>query len=89
MLAHAGAGRVAHNWVLARVKAIMDRRAAERSHGVPEQKLTESVSWSLPALREAWNVDKPDVAPWWGEAFNTGVGRSRPRVEELGGFPVG
>jgi len=29
VLAHAGAARVAHNWALARVKAVMDQRAAE------------------------------------------------------------
>jgi IS605 OrfB family transposase len=76
-LAHAGAARVAHNWALARVKAVMDQRAAERTYGVPEQQLTPSVSWSLPALRKAWNAAKPQVAPWWTEcskeAFNTGL----------------
>lgn len=77
VLAHAGAARVAHNWALARVKAVMDQRSAERSYGVPEQLLTPSLSWSLASLRKAWNAAKPDVAPWWGEvskeAFNTGL----------------
>jgi putative transposase len=77
VLAHAGAARVAHNWALARVKAVMNQRAAERSYGVPDEQLTESLSWSLPALREAWNTVKADVAPWWSqvskEAFNTGL----------------
>src|SRR3989442_1568123 len=76
-LSHAGAARVAHNWALARVKAVMDQRAAERSYSVPDDLLTPSVSWSLPALRKAWNADKADVAPWWKdcskEAFNTGL----------------
>jgi len=44
---------------------------------VPDELLTPSVSWSLPALRKAWNTAKADVAPWWGEvskeAFNTGL----------------
>ncbi|WFE54736.1 helix-turn-helix domain-containing protein [Micromonospora sp. WMMD1155] len=40
LLAHAGAARVAHNWVLARVKAVMDQRAAERSYGITEDLLT-------------------------------------------------
>jgi putative transposase len=35
------------------------------------------VSWSLPALRKAWNANKADVASWWKdcskEAFNTGL----------------
>ncbi|MDF5757712.1 RNA-guided endonuclease TnpB family protein [Spongiactinospora sp. TRM90649] len=32
VLAHAGAARVAHNWALARVMAVMDQRAAERTY---------------------------------------------------------
>ncbi|MET7395925.1 IS607 family element RNA-guided endonuclease TnpB [Dactylosporangium sp. NPDC005572] len=77
VLAHAGAARVAHNWALARVKAVMDQRAAERSYGVADNQLTPSLSWSLPALRKAWNAAKAEVAPWWAEcskeAFNTGL----------------
>ncbi|MCP3782852.1 IS607 family element RNA-guided endonuclease TnpB [Micromonospora sp. A3M-1-15] len=77
VLAHAGAARVAHNWALARVKAVMGQRAAERTYGVPEELLTPAVSWSLPAMRKAWNAAKTDVAPWWREcskeAFNTGL----------------
>lgn len=75
--AHAGAARVAHNWALVRVKAVMEQRAAERTYGVPDELLTPSLSWSLPALRKAWNAAKADVAPWWREvskeAFNTGL----------------
>ncbi|WP_407566816.1 IS607 family element RNA-guided endonuclease TnpB [Polymorphospora sp. A560] len=75
--AHAGAARVARNWALARVKAVMDQRAAERTYGVPDELLTPTVSWTLPALRRAWNAAKPEVAPWWSEvskeAFNTGL----------------
>ncbi|MFD6756550.1 IS607 family element RNA-guided endonuclease TnpB [Micromonospora gifhornensis] len=77
VLAHAGAARVAHNWALARVKAVMDQRAAERTYGIPDELLTPSLPWSLPALRKAWNQAKAKVAPWWGEvskeAFNTGL----------------
>jgi putative transposase len=77
VLAHAGAARVAHNWALARVKAVMDQRAAERSYGIADDLLTPALSWSLPALRRAWNQAKAEVAPWWGEvskeAFNTGL----------------
>ncbi len=36
-----------------------------------------TLSWSLPALRKAWNTVKAEVAPWWREvskeAFNTGL----------------
>lgn len=63
VLAHAGAARVAYNWALARVKAVTDQRAAERSYDVPDERLTPAVSWSLPALRKAWNAAKSDVAP--------------------------
>ncbi|MFG3690656.1 IS607 family element RNA-guided endonuclease TnpB [Micromonospora sp. NPDC047740] len=77
VLAHAGAARVAYNWALARVKAVMDQRAAERSYGVPDELLTPTVGWSLAKLRKAWNQAKPDVAPWWPEcskeAYNTGL----------------
>ena len=77
VFAHAGAARVAHNWALDRVKAVMDQRAAERTYGVPEDLLTPSLSWSLAGLRKAWNAAKHDVAPSWAEvskeAFNTGL----------------
>ncbi|MCY1144213.1 IS607 family element RNA-guided endonuclease TnpB [Actinoplanes sp. Pm04-4] len=77
VLAHAGAARVAHNWALAKVKAVMDQRTAERSYGVPDEQLTPPLPWSLAGLRKAWNTAKPDVAPWWSdvskEAFNTGL----------------
>ena len=77
VLAHAGAARVAHNWALARVKAVMDQRAAERTYGIGEADLTPPLGWSLPALRRVWNAAKPVVAPWWREcskeAFNTGL----------------
>ncbi|MEO3742994.1 IS607 family element RNA-guided endonuclease TnpB [Plantactinospora sp. B5E13] len=76
-LAHAGAARVAHNWALALVRAVMDQRAAERTYGVASAELTPVIGWSLPALRKAWNAAKGDVAPWWREcskeAFNTGL----------------
>ena len=74
---HAGAARFAFNWALARVKANLDQRAAERSYGLDGDDLTPTLGWNLPALRRAWNATKPEVAPWWGEcskeAFNTGL----------------
>src|SRR5262249_25954018 len=77
LLAHAGAARVAFNWALARVKAVMDQRAAERTYAIADNQLTASVSWSLPALGKACNAAKHNVAPWWREcskeAFNTGL----------------
>ncbi|MEU7876072.1 helix-turn-helix domain-containing protein [Dactylosporangium sp. NPDC049140] len=77
VLAHAGAARVAHNWALAQVKAVMDQRAAESSYGVSDALLTPPLSWSLAALRKTWNRAKAEVAPWWSEvskeAFNTGL----------------
>ena len=77
VLAHAGAARVAHNWALARVKAVLDQRAAERTYGMPDELLTPSLPWTPAGLRKAWNAAKPEVAPWWPEvskeSFNTGL----------------
>jgi len=74
---HAGAARVAFNWGLARVKANLGQREAEKSYGIAGDGLTSPVSWSLYSLRKDWNVAKDTVAPWWREcskeAFNTGL----------------
>ena len=74
---HAGAARVAFNWGLARVKAVMDQRVAEATYGITGEDLTPSISWSLYSLRKDWNAVKATVAPWWEEcskeAFNTGL----------------
>jgi IS605 OrfB family transposase len=74
---HAGAARVAFNWGLARVKANLSQREAERSYGIADEDLTPCLSWSLYGLRKAWNAIKDTVAPWWREcskeAFNTGL----------------
>ncbi|MFI7488093.1 IS607 family element RNA-guided endonuclease TnpB [Micromonospora echinaurantiaca] len=103
LVGHAGAARKAYNWGLKRIKAVMDQRAAERSYGIPEGQLTATIGWSLPALRRAWNVAKPVVAPWWRdyskEAYNTGLdalarglrnwadSRSGKRAGRPAGFP--
>jgi putative transposase len=47
LLRHAGAARLADNWGLARLKANLDQRAAERSYGIAEADLTPPVNWSL------------------------------------------
>jgi hypothetical protein len=60
--AHAGAARVAFNWGLARVKANMDQRAAERSYGLTEAELTPSISWTYFSLQKEWNATKNTVA---------------------------
>lgn len=74
---HAGAARAAFNWGLARVKANLGQREAEKSYGIAEDDLTPPLSWSLYSLRKDWNAAKDKVAPWWGEcskeAFNTGL----------------
>jgi putative transposase len=79
LLRHAGAARVAFNWGLARVKANLSQREAERSYGVREDELTPPVSWSMYSMRKAWNQAKADVAPWWAEcskeAYATGLDR--------------
>ena len=74
---HAGAARLAYNWGLARIKANLGQREAERSYGIDEAELAPAVNWSLYGLRKAWNQAKNEVAPWWGEcskeAYNTGL----------------
>ena len=74
---HAGAARVAFNWGLARVRAVMDQRAAEATYGITGDDLTPALSWSLYSLRKDWNAAKGTAAPWWAEcskeAFNTGL----------------
>jgi len=65
---HCGAARVAFNWGLARVKAVMGQREAEASYGLSNQALTPAVSWSLYSLGKQWNRAKADVAPWWVSA---------------------
>jgi len=67
---HAGAARVAFNWGLARVKANLGQREAEKSYGLSGDALTPSVSWSLYSLRKDWNAVKDQVARG---------GRSAPR----------
>ena len=74
---NAGAARVAFNWGLARVKANLDQREAEKSYGITGDDLTPILGWSLYSLRRDWNAAKDEVAPWWAEcskeAFNTGL----------------
>jgi putative transposase len=64
---HCGGQRYAFNWGLARVKAILGQREAERSYGIPADRLTPSVSWPAYGPRRDWNRVKDAVAPWWGE----------------------
>jgi IS605 OrfB family transposase len=77
LLRYAGAARVAYNWGLARIKANLSQRAAERSYEIPEDDLTPALNWSLYSMRKDWNQVKGQVAPWWAEcskeAYNTGL----------------
>ncbi|MFF5205074.1 zinc ribbon domain-containing protein [Streptosporangium sp. NPDC000396] len=76
LASHCGAARFAFNWGLARVRAALSQREAEKTYGVPEELLTE-VPWSLYGLRRAWNTAKGTVAPWWAdnskEAYSSGL----------------
>jgi hypothetical protein len=53
---HCGAQRFACNWRLTRVTANLAQRAAERSYGIPEGRLTPPASWSAWALRKEFNA---------------------------------
>jgi putative transposase len=63
LLAHAGAARLAYNHHLARVKANLDQRAAERSYGIAEGELTPSLSWSKVSFINHMNAWKDGRAP--------------------------
>ena len=86
---HSGAARVAFNWGLARVKANLAQREAERSYGIAEADLTPALSWSLYSLRKDWNAAKDTIAPWWREcskeAFNTGLDQLARALKNWGG----
>ncbi|MGH3330381.1 MAG: RNA-guided endonuclease TnpB family protein [Nocardioidaceae bacterium] len=56
--AHAGAARVAFNHHLARVKANLDQREAERSYGIAEKDLTPALSWSKVSFINEFNAWK-------------------------------
>jgi putative transposase len=74
---HCGAQRFAHNWGLARIRANLGQREAERSYGVADDDLTPAVSWSAYSLRRDWNAAKDQAAPWWAEnskeAYSSGL----------------
>jgi putative transposase len=74
---HCGAARYAFNWGLARVKANLGQREAERSYGMTGAALTPPLSWSLYSPRKDWNTAKGDVALWWAEnskeAYSSGL----------------
>jgi putative transposase len=86
---HAGAARVAFNWGLARVKANLGQRDAEKSYGISGDGLTPSLSWSLYSLRKDWNAAKDTAAPWWPEcskeAFSTGLDQLARALKNWGG----
>ncbi|MEB8343595.1 IS607 family element RNA-guided endonuclease TnpB [Streptomyces endophyticus] len=77
---HAGAARAAYNWAVGYVTSVWWQRRAEQTYGIDEDQLTPWRSWSLPALRKAFNAAKHTdarFAGWWQEnskeAYNTGL----------------
>jgi putative transposase len=63
LLAHAGAARLAYNHQLARVKANLNQRAAERTYGVADADLTPALSWSKVSFINHMNAWKDGRAP--------------------------
>ena len=63
LLAHAGASRLAFNHHLARVKANLNQRVAEKSYGVDEENLTPALSWSKVSFINEMNAWKDGRAP--------------------------
>jgi len=74
-----GAARFAFNWGLARIKANLDQREAEKSYGISDNDLTPCVDWNYYGLFRDWATSKNDVAPWWKEnskdSYRTGLER--------------
>ncbi|WP_093180728.1 RNA-guided endonuclease TnpB family protein [Sanguibacter gelidistatuariae] len=71
--AHEGLHRVVFNHCLARVKAVMDQRAAERSYGIVDADLTPVQSWSGPGLEKYWR-ETAATYPWFaGERMSSRV----------------
>src|SRR5687768_14947523 len=90
---HCGGQRYAFNWGLARIKANLDQRAAEKTCDVPGDQLTPSVSWSAYRLRKDWNQAKDEVAPWWAEnskeAYSSGLANLATALGNWAGFKRG
>lgn len=62
---HAGLHRVVFNHCLARVKAVLGQRAAERTYGLTDDELTPTVGWSAPALERYWRATHGEAYPWF------------------------
>jgi hypothetical protein len=70
LFAHAGAARFAFNHHLARIKANLDQREAEKSYGMTGDELTASLSWSkFSFINEfnAWKNGQLDTSPINGD----------------------
>jgi len=66
LLTHAGAARFAFNHHLARIKANLDQREAERTYGLTGDELTPALSWSkFSFINEfnAWKNGQLDTSP--------------------------
>lgn len=74
---HCGGQRYAYNWGLARIKANLDQRAAEKTYDIPDDQLTKALRWSAYSMRKDWNQAKDVAAPWWNEnskeAYSSGL----------------
>ena len=88
LASHAGAARFAYNWGLdlvinhlaaRRVLVVLAIRSdASRVEAEAwADDLLGRLPWTLPALRQAWNQAKAEVAPWWAESskesYNSGL----------------
>lgn len=87
LLSYCGAARKAHNWVVDQVKMNLDTRREESEHGVAQQNLTPSFSWSYNSLSPAWNRANAEVAPWHNDvcyhAFISGITSAARALENF------
>jgi len=93
---HAGAARVAFNWGLARVKANLSQREAEKSYGITGDDLTPDNTVDLvvavlaaQGLERREGRDRAMVGRVQQGGVQHRAGPARPRPEELGGLPQG
>jgi putative transposase len=84
LVQHAGLSRVVENFCLDLVKAALDQRRAEKTYGIPDERLTP-VPWSAPALEKAWRAAHPDRYQWFtAEGLSSRVPKEACRVRAAG-----
>ncbi|WP_432992399.1 RNA-guided endonuclease TnpB family protein [Dactylosporangium sp. CA-233914] len=81
---HAGLSRFVENYALDKIRAAFAQRAAERTYGVPDERLTRA-PWTAIDLEKLWRAEHPAVAPWFaGSGLSSRVPKEACRVRAAG-----